>query len=402
MSNRTLIALVAGAWVACAAPPSAERADEPNIEPANKATAEEADMESASDDWPMFRGDLRRTGVRDGASFAGDGLAERWTFDTGDKVESSPTVWRDRVFFGSFSGHLFAVDRDSGTEIWRFDTGALVRASPSVVGGIVYFGSDDNHIHALDAMSGEARWRFALGPGGEQSSPAVIDGTVYVGAFDQHLYALDAATGAERWRYATEGGILSSPAVTDGAVVIASMDGTLHSVDAATGASLWTFSPSTEPMFASPAIADISDHGATVFIGSYDDHVYAVDLATGEERWRFDTGGDIFGSPAVVAAEDGGRVFIGASNGFFALDAATGDLAWSQSEGGRIFGSPAIIDDRTLAIGTSTAGVLFYDLEGTRLGAIEVAREVWSSIFVDRDGSLYFGSHDGHVRAYAP
>lgn len=362
--------------------------------PAEAVETEPPEAEtSAAEAWPTFRGGLQRTGVR-GSPPAASGWRQAWRFETGGKVESSPTVVDGRVFVGSFSGALFALDARTGAEVWRFDTGALVRASPSLVDGTVFFGADDNHFYALDAASGAQRWRFALGPGGEQSTPAVTGGVVYFGAFDQNVYALDAATGAERWRYATGGGILSSPAVAGGLVVIGSMDGALHGIDATSGAGRWVLAPSAEPIFASPAVAD-----GTTFVGSYDDHVYAVDLGDGSERWRRRLGGDIFGSPAVVD----GQVFIGAADGFYALDAGSGEVRWSHHDGGRIFGSPAVAAtaDR-LFVGTSDAGVIVYTLSGEEIARLAIEQEVWSSVFVDGDGSLYFGSHNGGVYAFRP
>lgn len=353
------------------------------------------------DDWTTFRGDLARTGSR-GTPPRATAWRQAWRFDTGDKVESSPTVVDGRVFVGSFSGGLYALDAMTGEEIWQFDTGALVRASPSVAGGTVFFGSDDNQFYALDAATGAERWRFELGPGGEQSSPAVTDGMVIFGAFDQNVYALDAESGAERWRYTTGGGILSSPAVTDGLVVTGVMDGTVHGIDLASGEGRWVFAPSEEPIFASPAIARVDEgarEGGVAFIGSYDDHVYAVRLADGSELWRRPTGGDIFGSPAVA----GDRVYFGSSDGFYALDARSGEVVWSRHEGGRIFGSPAVVERAGLIfIGTSDSGVLVYTLDGEKAGQLDIEKEVWSSVFVDRDGSLYFGGHNGGVYAFRP
>ncbi|MEO1084461.1 MAG: PQQ-binding-like beta-propeller repeat protein, partial [Acidobacteriota bacterium] len=97
-------------------------------------------------DWTTFRGDLRRTGHRAAHYTPIDKPVELWRFDTGARVESSPTLWRDRLFVGSFSGFLYAIDAATGRELWRYDTGELVRASPSVADGVVYFGADDNRL----------------------------------------------------------------------------------------------------------------------------------------------------------------------------------------------------------------------------------------------------------------
>ncbi|MEM7349184.1 MAG: PQQ-binding-like beta-propeller repeat protein, partial [Acidobacteriota bacterium] len=157
--------------------------------------------------WPTFRGNMERTGALSPVTLLRQPKL-LWRFDTGGKVESSPTVWNGRLFVGSFNEHLFALDATTGRELWRFPVGALVRASPSVVNGNVFFGADDDRFYALDAVSGEERWRYELGPGGEQSSPAIFGERVIFGAFDHHVYALHTDTGELLWRAATGGGIL--------------------------------------------------------------------------------------------------------------------------------------------------------------------------------------------------
>ncbi|MCH8349839.1 MAG: PQQ-binding-like beta-propeller repeat protein, partial [Chloroflexi bacterium] len=40
-------------------------------------------------------------------------------------------------------------DAATGQEKWRFETGDRVSSSPAVVDGVVYFGSDDGHLYAV-------------------------------------------------------------------------------------------------------------------------------------------------------------------------------------------------------------------------------------------------------------
>src|SRR4030095_15093134 len=66
------------------------------------------------------RGNAAHTGVY--AASPGQALAGlQWRFVTDGDVISSPTVVGETVFVGSGDGHLYALDRVTGTRKWAFD-----------------------------------------------------------------------------------------------------------------------------------------------------------------------------------------------------------------------------------------------------------------------------------------
>ena len=121
----------------------------------------------------------------------------KWSFDTGDGVESSPAIGPDgTVYFGSYDHHLYAVadTGSAGVLQWKFPTGGTVDGSPTVDrDGVVYFGSRDSNIYALHA-DGTVKWSFPTS-GDIESSPTIDhNGYLYIGGFDGNLYVL--GTGA--------------------------------------------------------------------------------------------------------------------------------------------------------------------------------------------------------------
>jgi HEPN domain-containing protein len=118
------------------------------------------------------------------------------------------------VYVGSFDNKLYAVDAATGSQRWAFDTGGSILSSPTVMGGTVYVGSYDSELYAVDAATGNQQWAFETGPV-VYSSPTVVGGTVYVGSWDNNLYAVDAATGNQQWAFETGDDVESSPTVVN-------------------------------------------------------------------------------------------------------------------------------------------------------------------------------------------
>ncbi|ERH00882.1 MAG: hypothetical protein J07HN6_02511 [Halonotius sp. J07HN6] len=75
---------------------------------------------------------------------------QQWAFETGDRVESSPTVVDGTAYIGSNDTNLYAVDAASGKQQWAFKTSDKVQSPPTVVDGTVFVGSDDGNLYAID------------------------------------------------------------------------------------------------------------------------------------------------------------------------------------------------------------------------------------------------------------
>ena len=135
----------------------------------------------------------------------------------------------------------------------------------------------------------------------------------------------------------------------------------------------WSF-PTGDRIVSSPAW-----HEGLVIFGSDDGNVYAVEAASGRQRWMHRTGGPVPSSPAIA----GGRVFIVSYDGrLHALDARSGELLWKfASEGERRFEARGL---HGMLPRTQTYADMF---------------DVFLSSPVVAQGSVFFGSGDGHVYA---
>jgi len=107
----------------------------------------------------------------------------------GYEIFTDLAVTADRIFAGCNDGKLYTLDKGTGAKGWTYATGGRVMSSPSVASNVVYFGSEDGNLYALNCATGEMLWKQTLGAR-IISSPWPGDGVVYVGCDDGNVYAL--------------------------------------------------------------------------------------------------------------------------------------------------------------------------------------------------------------------
>jgi polyvinyl alcohol dehydrogenase (cytochrome) len=154
-------------------------------------------------------------------------LTLKWAFGfpNATTARGLPTIAGGRVFVGSQSGAVYALDARSGCTIWTYQAKAGVRAGIVIGprgGGryLAYFGDARSNAYAVDAATGELVWTRALDEHKSANitgTPTLYEGRLYVpvasseegqGAnpkyecctFRGSLVALDAANGSLLWK----------------------------------------------------------------------------------------------------------------------------------------------------------------------------------------------------------
>lgn len=156
-------------------------------------------------------------------------LKLKWAFGFpgGSSAYSQPTVVSGRVFVGSDTGVVYALDAGTGCVHWTYRARAGVRSAvsvgpvgdPTVARYTVFFGDLKSNVYALDAQTGRELWTRKV----EQNftdrvtaSPTLYDGRLYVpiSSFEEYaartptygcctsvgeIVALDAASGRVLW-----------------------------------------------------------------------------------------------------------------------------------------------------------------------------------------------------------
>jgi outer membrane protein assembly factor BamB len=271
---------------------------------------------------------------------------EVWRFDTGggpikrspaglkeedqyDYFTSGASINNGVVFIGAANNKLFALDDQTGKEKWHFDAGGIIRSTPAIGEGLVFFGSWDHFVYAVDEKTGSLKWKYDTGAE-VTPSPVYANGTVYIGSRSADVFAFDASTGNVKWKYFYWfSWVESTGAIYDNVLYVGSSDyELLNALDTTTGKLVWSFDTDGSP-WSSPAVtADTVFIGTAGSVGYMTDHrgaFFAVNRTDGKEKWRmkwdpipgvFNYG--VASSPAVSA----GLVFFGGLDGkFYAVKA---------------------------------------------------------------------------------
>ncbi|HEX8916486.1 MAG TPA: PQQ-binding-like beta-propeller repeat protein, partial [Humisphaera sp.] len=129
-----------------------------------------------------------------------------------------PVVAGGRVLVASTDAHtLHALDPATGKILWSYQTGGRIDSPPTVYRGLALFGSHDGHVYALRLADGQLAWRFLAAPGRRnivvsgqveclwpvRGSVTILDGKLYATAGRHNqtdggvfLWRLDPVTGA--------------------------------------------------------------------------------------------------------------------------------------------------------------------------------------------------------------
>jgi outer membrane protein assembly factor BamB len=362
-----------------------------NVEQSSPSLTLSSSSGPADSPWPMFRQNLKHTGLSPYDTSANPGNL-KWSFTTGSWVSSSPAIGSDNIIYvGSEDNNLYAINSLDGSKKWSFTTGAGVRSSPSIdSNGTIYVGSNDARLYAINS-DGTEKWSFMTGYS-IYSSPAIsFGGTIYVGSNDYKLYAIN-PDGTEKWNFTTGDQISSSPAISsDDTIYIGSDDYKLYAIDP-NGIEKWSFM-TYNLVRSSPSI----DSNGTIYVGSNDGKLYAIN-PDGTEKWNFTIGEHIGRSSPAIGSD--GTIYVGSfDNNIYAIN-PDGTEKWIFTTGhDTTESSPAIGSDGTIYVGSYDNNLYAINPDGTEKWNYSTGMHLVSSPAIGIDGTIYVGSIDGKLYA---
>mgnify|MGYP000146108607 CR=1 FL=1 len=389
----------------------------------------------------------RAAGERVGAAEA---PAPRWHRDLGVGMSSTPMVDGDEVVFADWGGTIHSADSSTGEDRWTFELGGAVMSSPALTDDAVLVANGSTLV-CLDRATGTERWRaeisdhpIAITP----ASPVVADGLVVIGTasgelmvpvddytFRGSLAAFDLATGAPAWRRwftsgdAAEGngvGIWSTPSFDPerGLLFVgtgntyeppaAPMSDSLVALDAATGEVRWhrqfTYPDVWSTAHAGGLDADVgagpnlwtADGRDLVGAGDKAGSYHALDRSTGDVVWETKlTPGSVLGGVIGTAALSGDSIVVasnvggdanapGSTSRVVSLDRGDGTIRWAADLDSTVFAPVTVTDDVALV---GTVGGSFVALrldDGSEAWRIAAPDQVGSGASVV-DGVIYWG-----------
>jgi outer membrane protein assembly factor BamB len=285
---------------------------------------------------PGVAGDLVYVGGYNGKVYAvnSDTGALRWVYPREGNLEpivGGVVASQGKVYFGDSDGKVYALDAATGDRVWQsFETGDRIWSTPVLSEGTIYIVSFDKKLYALNADDGSKKWEFAAG-GALVSPPLIQDDTIYVGAFDRHVYAVDSTNGSLRWRSEAEGGkwFWAKPVVHNNTVYAPCLDGKVYIIDAEDGGEVTSAVELGDPVSSSPVV--VNDK---VVIASQEGKVYSLDTSNNQVSLLVNLSGDGQKIQAPLGASDG-VVYVHIQNSkedsLHAVNVETRVTLWSQS-----------------------------------------------------------------------
>jgi outer membrane protein assembly factor BamB len=373
-----------------------------------------------ADVWPGFRGaGDSHTAARQLPLEWADNKNVAWRAPLPGYGQSSPVVWRDKVFLTAIEGAnkekllVLCHDLKQGRQLWlkefpatftMKDANTVSKAAPTptVDERRVYVFFESGDLFAFD-HKGNLQWRRKLAEEygayktnhGLGSSIALTDNAVIAlvaHGGPSYLLAVDKQTGKNLWKSDLKsGGGWSSPVITthqNKRQILISVSGAVEAYDATGGERLWSVgglkgnnipSPSVDPE-QSVVVAGSSDKGMNVAIklgGS-------GDVTDSHVLWRAQEATANFSSPLI---HQGHVYFVNKVGVAFCLDLKTGEERWRERLGGEVWASPLAAGDRIYFFGVDgktfvmRAGAKMEQLAMNELSGVE---RVYGVAAVDR------------------
>lgn len=259
--------------------------------------------------------------------------------DFADYYYSSPQLYKGKIFFGS-GNTIFALNASNGEFVWSYLTEDVVHTQPAFHNDKLFIGSFDGHLYALHIHTGHLLWKFkSTGhryfPKGEMMGNPVVTGSlVLIGSRDYHLYAIHVNGGYCHWvRQFPKGWALPATARDSVIYLGTSDDRQLLALDQKSGETRWKIDAKFN-IFGGCAFSKTMGYFGTLM-----GRLLAFDLKTGTVRWAMDSESYQKNNLKYLKADDSYRDDIGS------ILAQPADVLKMYSELGGFFCTPALSED---------------------------------------------------------
>jgi len=244
----------------------------------------------------------------------------------GETVERAAFRGR-RLYVGTSSGKLVAVDADNGKLLWVCDTGMDARYwFPPAVAEKAVMMLHGNTLLRIDPETGKAEWRWKLDF--VANTAPIVDPDakhVVVGGSDGKTYSLrvDDIRRWVEWSYMTGGEINGSPVRVADYVLFGSVDRKLYACGHREGYVNWSYRTDA------PITAGAAGLGSNVVVPSTDFGLYCLDAIRGKRIWKLQCAEALNDTPTIICTDIYQRCV---GNGLYRIDGVTGKAAWHRKD----------------------------------------------------------------------
>ena len=235
---------------------------------------------------------------------------ELWHLTTNQAVMGAATIHDGVAYIGGGDGRMFAIDIHTGEVQWAFsELKNYVLTRPLVYNDKLYFGTWDTHFYALNLADGSLVWKWNNGRSNPKLSPASVwpvaaNGRIFITAPDRYFTCLDAETGEQIWRtneykvretvgLSEDGKTIYSKCMWD---TIVALDATSHDVQVR-----WV-SNAEFGYEHNPAMPLEKD--GTLWVSTKNGLLLGLDAQTGKVLWRHKIGNSILNTPLPLSSKE--------------------------------------------------------------------------------------------------
>ena len=211
-----------------------------------------------------------------------------WKHRTGSPVVANPVIVKKQIFCGGSDGIFRSLALKTGAVIWEYNgVAGFVEAKPFIYKNKVIFGAWDNHLYALHKGNGKLLWKWAGGTPGLLYSPAAVwpvatQNKVFISAPDRYLSCINARNGETIWRSNTFK-VRETIGISEdkSAVFARTMWDTVVAIDPSVSELKPIWISNVEYGYDIDPSMPVEKDG-TLFFGTKDGFVYALDAASGK------------------------------------------------------------------------------------------------------------------------
>ena len=235
---------------------------------------------------------------------------EIWHVTTNQAVMGAATIHEGIAYIGGGDGRMFAIDIHTGKVKWSFDElKNYVLTRPLVYNDKLYFGCWDTHFYALNLADGSLVWKWNNGNGNPKLSPASVwpvaaNGKVFFAAPDRYFTCLDAETGEQIWR-TKEYKVRETVGLSeDGKTVYSKcMWDTVVAMDATTLEPITRWATHAEFGYEHNPAMPLEKDGI-LWVSTKNGLLLGMDAQTGKVLWRHKIGNSILNTPLPLSNKE--------------------------------------------------------------------------------------------------